>query len=358
MKSVLPFILALLVCRTAEGTSKPRRVRQVTFAPTSHDARLTSVFSPETGTTTLVPILSNRSTARSARKPISSSSGRPARRRSSSRGRRRDPDEEFVSIELNNGKKLNPNKNTRVHRNPIGQGWVYFKFGSLYQEADHSFQINSKDRYVRLRITDLYLNGDRFAVYDSLGKDSNRPILETPPVNSDPLRKLATDPDDAFKWSNIWSRYEVALAPGKYHLSIWPLSSPYNGGTAAISFDYIDINERTVEAAMQAADKPICRGYGGLIVTRAKVTADKHQTVCEALELDPFDLDSKEEEDVDAIAETLMDCLEPDERAWINTYDGKKYDGRVTAMMTTKNKLKIEKRKPKDRNYVVCQVRE
>lgn len=253
-----------------------------------------------------------------------------------------------------NGKKLSIGKEYHQIHDPVGSGWQLFQFGSVREEANPSFAFKST-HYVRLRITDLYYNGDRFAVYQVYNNIDPELIVETPHVDSDSTQRRCTDPNAAFKSVGIYSHAEFILAPGKYHIVIKPRSSPFGGGTGAIRFDYVEsLDTMPVGLVASTAEAELCSGYGGYVVVRQRVKAENQQNVCQLNGLLAVDMDTTDRDDVKAVTKTVYTCSGRNHVVWLNAVDGETKKGRLGVRITDDSELQIERRDPDERHQVLC----
>lgn len=254
-----------------------------------------------------------------------------------------------------NGKKLDYTKEQYPIPDAMNSGWHLFKFGRVGQEARPTFAIKSKTKFIRMRITDMYYPGDRFVVYNKIG---SRPemIIETPPADCDGRHKRITDPNAAFKSLGIWSKAEIILPPGQYHIVIEPLSSPFEGGTAAIRFDTLEnVDDVSPAEAVQLSDSQVCPGWGGYIVVRSKTEAGKQGAACQLLGLANVDLESDDKDAIYAISKTMASCLAEEQLVWINSIDGDDRKGRLAARLSQK-RFQVEVRDKAERHQVLCRV--
>lgn len=257
--------------------------------------------------------------------------------------------------ENGNGKKLDYTKEQYPIPDAMNSGWHLFKFGRVGQEARPTFAIKSKEKFIRMRITDMYYPGDRFIVYDKIG---SRPevIIETPSADCDGRHKRITDPNGAFKSKGIWSKAEVMLPPGQYHIVIEPLSSPFEGGTAAIRFDTMEnIDGVTQDEAIALSDSQICAGWGGYVVVRSKTDIGKQGPTCQLLGLANVDLESDDQDAIYAISKTLVTCMADKQLAWIQSLDGDERNGQLAARVADK-RFQVEARSKTERHQVLCRV--
>lgn len=258
------------------------------------------------------------------------------------------------AIDTGNGKKLSIGKEYHVIHDPIGSGWVQFQFGSVREEANPSFAFKSA-QYVRLRITDLYYNGDRFAVYNVYNNIEPELIVETPHVDSDSTQRRVTDPNAAFKSVGVWSHAEVILAPGKYHIVIKPRSSPFGGGTAAVRFDAVEaMDGMAVGLVAAVTDAEVCAGYGGYVVVRQRVKAENQGNVCQLNGFLGVDMQTGDRDDVKAVTKTIYSCNGKEHVVWLNAVDGETKKGRLGVRITEDSQLQVERRDPEERHQVLC----
>jgi len=102
-------------------------------------------------------------------------------------------------------------------------GWVQFGFGGVGSSFSDDFTFNGP---VTLKVTDAFLSGDQFAVYDNgvlLGDTS------TPTIGDD----VGGNYDAAYADSNF-SHGSWVLGAGAHDISGLVLQSPYGGGGAAL----------------------------------------------------------------------------------------------------------------------------
>jgi hypothetical protein len=106
--------------------------------------------------------------------------------------------------------------------------WTEFYFGSTGSEWTLSYSLNLSGETV-LTITDGYLSGDQFSVYDSttyLGDTSVATLGH----------QVGADYDAAYA-DPYYSKGQYILAAGAHTIHGWMIESPYGGGTAAYSLD-------------------------------------------------------------------------------------------------------------------------
>jgi hypothetical protein len=212
--------------------------------------------------------------------------------------------------------------------------------------------------WIRLRITDMYYNGDRFAVYNVYNGIDPELILETPHVDSDSTQRRITDAQAAFKSVGVWSHAEAFLAPGKYHIVIKPRSSPFGGGTAAIRFDRVaQLQNAPAGLIADINDAEICPGYGGYTVIRQRVQAEHQLNVCQLLGLQGVDLDTEDREQVKALTRTVRKCLGEDHVGWMYAVDGNSKRG-VLGARVLENTIQVERREASERHQVICKLQE
>lgn len=254
--------------------------------------------------------------------------------------------------DLANGKPLKGKESQAITAVINGQ-WQYFAFGPVGTDANPSFVVSSPDQYIRVRITDLYLPGDIFAI-DNFDGDRTE-LVRTPPVNVNGSKMTTTNPQVAFKSHNVWSKVQLYLPPGKYHLIVRTVSTVRDGGQGAIRFDLAgNLANASPELARDSTSADICAGYGGFAVVRHKVLAATSGTVCKVLGLLPADLATQD--DLEAASETSSQCLSRGKYAWVNSYNKNAYDGLLAIAVTKDNKLRLDTIATAEEHVVMCRV--
>ncbi len=105
----------------------------------------------------------------------------------------------------------------------VGAGWQDFGFSGVGSSFDTDFTFTLLD-HASFRVTDAFLDGDRFAI------NGAPPLLTSNPANDG--TQVTSDFDAAFA-SQKYSHASFELAPGSYTITGTVLSSPCGSGTAA-----------------------------------------------------------------------------------------------------------------------------
>lgn len=127
---------------------------------------------------------------------------------------------------------------TQAHATSIavGSGWFEFIFrgvGSSFDDQPFTFSLGSAGS---LKVTDAFLSGDQFEIFDnltSLGETS------VPTTAGD---QISSDYDMAFT-DLRWSSREFSLGPGNHSITGITKLSPFNEGRAALRVDLKQIPE-------------------------------------------------------------------------------------------------------------------
>jgi hypothetical protein len=119
---------------------------------------------------------------------------------------------------------------------PFGQ-WVAFDAGTVGTFDAQGLFTFASDTPVRLRVTDGFCRGDRFAVLDHGVR-----VLTTSNVNVDAdcdRQPFATNGPEA--WNDRgYSRGRLILAPGLHRIRLRSLRSPFGGSTGFIEVLHVD----------------------------------------------------------------------------------------------------------------------
>lgn len=263
----------------------------------------------------------------------------------------------FMFKGAGNGKRLKPSKDQVMVHDPVNSNWHYFQFGGINMEASHAFGFTVKKGYVRLQITDMFIAGDRFSVQNVLGIHPEQ-LFETPAVDSAGPRVRVTDANAAFKDKNRFSSGEAYLGPGKYHIVIYPKSTPFGGGAGAIRFDSVDnLDNVTVDLMAATSQAALCRGFEGYVVVKQRVDAEHQAAVCQMIDaMEEVDFDASYKRDIMAIDKTMTRCLDKKQLLWVGAFNGDTKDGRF-GLRLNKGQIQVEKRDPSERHWVLCRLK-
>lgn len=112
----------------------------------------------------------------------------------------------------------------------VNSGWVAFSFGdvgSSFFGEPFTFTLTSPGV---LKVTDAFLSGDRFEVFDFL---ASLGLTSAPGSTGD---QIGSDYDAAVADAR-WSSAAFALGAGSYSITGEVLASPFGGGGAALRVD-------------------------------------------------------------------------------------------------------------------------
>lgn len=108
----------------------------------------------------------------------------------------------------------------------VGDDWTYFSFGGEGSSWSDTFEFTLTDTAV-LKVTDAYLSGDQFAVYNF---GSLLGLTSVPGSTGD---QIGSDYSAAFADSR-WSSGAYVLGAGTYQISGTTVLSPFGSGGAGI----------------------------------------------------------------------------------------------------------------------------
>lgn len=109
----------------------------------------------------------------------------------------------------------------------VGGGWNIFDFGVAGPGGDSATYTYTSATPTDLLVTDSFLYGDQFAVYDNGVLLGDTSVPGTGPIESDP---------DA-SWAEPYSKGTFLIGPGSQSIVIEPIVSPYTEGGA-----YLEVN--------------------------------------------------------------------------------------------------------------------
>lgn len=244
-------------------------------------------------------------------------------------------------------------------KDPIDAGWWLVSFEAGRTDALNTFKFKAK-RPVIVSVVDLFCRGDSFAVLDE-----GKLIAQTSRVRADSKCKdVVTSPQVAIE-DGRWSSVVFDLDTGKHSISLRAIDNSFEGGMAAIRFEYKSMDSESDNSSDDGYDssdsasnssesasssdssdnesgkKPrihfsrskICAGYGGFIVIDEPFSMKKAGKACEKINARLANLNGKRA-NLEAAVKSVYYCLGSKTVAWV---DAKDNDGVADLVLKLEN---------------------
>ncbi len=222
--------------------------------------------------------------------------------------------------------------NSFVYTNLTANAWTEFYFIEPNQLPYSRWQFTvAAGEGCTLQVTDAYCTGDRFQAVRLYSDDAEEVLFDTPPVPYNPVvaaqikagnnvncTPFTTDAETA--WSSpSWSKSQIALTAGSYRLILKPLLAPYGAGGA-----YVRLN--CANAPTPSPTETCTYNGSNIKYLNQQVAWNQISSVCSAAGLTPLAVTS---ENLEQSLQVLYNCGGANARAWVGSYNGDTYEGRV-----------------------------
>jgi hypothetical protein len=224
--------------------------------------------------------------------------------------------------------------NAFVYTNLTANSWTEFYFIEPNQLPYSRWQFSvATGQQCTLQVTDAYCTGDRFQAVRVYSNDTEGVLFDTPPVPYDPVvaaeikagnnvncTPFTTDPATA--WSSpSWSKNQQSLTAGSYRLILKPLLAPYGAGGA-----YVRLNCASTPAPTPVPAQTCTYNGSSIKYLNRQVAWNQIASVCSSAGLTPLAVTSA---NLEQSLQVLFNCGGSNARAWVGSYNGDTYEGRV-----------------------------